>query len=113
MGARPPFGPHGLRSSERALAAVDGLGLDAYGMTSAVNTVLAYVCGTMRREQSAANTENSDGTARYLLNAVSSGEYPQLARVFNDTQDLTEAASYDAGLGQVLDGIGVRIAASG
>jgi hypothetical protein len=44
-----------------------------------------------------------------LLAAVSSGQYPRLARIFSDNQELTETASYDAGLEQVLDGIGLRV----
>jgi AcrR family transcriptional regulator len=112
MGTRPPYGPNGLRSSERALAAVDGIGLDSFQMTSAVNTVLAYVCGSVRREQHGEPSADAGETAQYLLNAVSSGEYPRLARIFSDNQDLTEAASYDAGLEQVLDGIDLRVQAA-
>jgi AcrR family transcriptional regulator len=112
MGTRPPYGPNGLDGSERALAAVDGIGLDSFAMTSAVNTVLAYVCGSIRRQQRGAPSDDAAETAKYLLDAVGSGAYPRLARIFGDSQDLTEAASYEAGLEQVLDGIGIRVAAA-
>jgi AcrR family transcriptional regulator len=115
MGTRPPFGPNGLRSSERALSVVDGIGLDSFAMTSAVNTVLAYVCGSIRRELrgsggSVSGDESSaSATAEYLQAVVASGDYPLLARIISDGENMTEASSYDAGLDQVLDGIGVRV----
>jgi AcrR family transcriptional regulator len=112
MGTRPPYGPNGLNSSERALGAVDGIGLDSFAMTSAVNTVLAYVCGSIRREHRGAPSDDAAETAKYLIDVVGSGAYPLLARIFGDSQDLTEAASYEAGLDQVLDGIGLRVAAA-
>ncbi len=111
MGARPPYGPNGLRTSERALAAVSGLGLDSAAMTSAVNAVLAYVCGAVRRQARAGVARTHAGTAQYLLAAVGSGQYPHLAQVFAETQDLTEQELYDAGLEVVLDGIAARVAA--
>jgi AcrR family transcriptional regulator len=113
MGTRPPYGPHGLAGSERALAAVDGIGLDSFAMTSAVNTVLAYVCGSIRRQQRGGPSDDAAETAKYLIDAVGSGAYPLLARIFGDSQDLTEEASYEAGLDQVLDGIGLRVAGAG
>lgn len=110
MGARPPYGPHGLRSSERALATLDGLGLDSVAMTSAVNTVLAYVCGSIRRRPRSGASMPPAVAAEYLVAVVSSGDYPRLTQVFADTQQLTEDASFAAGLSQVLDGIAARLA---
>jgi AcrR family transcriptional regulator len=107
MGARPPYGPNGLRYSERALAALDGLDLPAAELTSAVNTVLAYVCGSVRRSGS---QSGDAATARYLLAAVESDRYPRLAQVFRDSGELTADESFRAGLECVLDGLTALVA---
>ncbi len=112
-GTRTPCGPNGLRNSERALAAMDGLGLDAAKMTQAVNTVLAYVYGFVqlellepsRRLDEDSELERRNHTARYLLGRVSTGDYPTLARVFSDASQLTAANAFESGLDYVLDGI--------
>ena len=118
-GTRTPCGPHGLRHSERALAAVDGLGLDASTMTQVVNTVLAYVYGYVqlelvehpRKADADAEQERRAQTARYLVEQVQSGNYPTLARVFSDAS-LTATGAFESGLEYVLDGVAERIAAA-
>jgi AcrR family transcriptional regulator len=115
-GTRTPCGPHGLRHSERALAAVDGLGLDASTMTQVVNTVLAYVYGYVqlelvehpRKTDADAEQERRTQTARYLVEQVQTGEYPTLARVFSDAS-LTAADAFESGLDYVLDGVAARV----
>jgi hypothetical protein len=118
-GTRTPCGPHGLRHSERALAAVDGLGLDASTMTQVVNTVLAYVYGYVqlemvehpRKADADAEQERRAQTARYLMEQVRSGDYPTLARVFSDAS-LTATGAFESGLEYVLDGVADRVAAA-
>lgn len=119
-GTRTPCGPHGLRHSERALSALDGLGLDASTMTQAVNTVLAYVYGYVqlemlepgRRLDEEAAAERRAVTARYLIGQIETGEYPTLARVFSDASNLTAADAFESGLSYVLDGIAAQIGVS-
>jgi AcrR family transcriptional regulator len=116
-GTRTPCGPNGLRHSERALAALEGLGLDAATMTQAVNTVLAYVYGYVQLEMlepsrkldEAVDLERRTHTARYLIEQMGTGEYPTLARVFADASNLTAADAFESGLDYVLDGIAAQV----
>lgn len=115
-GTRTPCGPNGLRHSERALAAVDGIGLDASTMTQVVNTVLAYVYGYVqlelvehpRKADADAEADRRAQTARYLVEQVQAGDYPTLARVFSDAS-LSAADAFESGLEYVLDGIAARV----
>ena len=115
-GTRTPCGPNGLRHSERALAAVDGIGLDASTMTQVVNTVLAYVYGYVqlelvehpRKSDADAEQQRRAQTARYLVEQVRTGDYPTLARVFSDAS-LSAADAFESGLEYVLDGIAARV----
>jgi AcrR family transcriptional regulator len=118
-GTRTPCGPNGLRHSERALSAVDGLGLDASTMTQMVNTVLAYVYGYVqlelvehsRKTDADAEQARRAETARYLVAQVQTGAYPTLAQVFSDAS-ISAVDAFESGLEYVLDGIGVRLAGS-
>jgi AcrR family transcriptional regulator len=117
-GTRTPCGPNGLRHSERALAAIDGLGLDAATMTQAVNAVLAYVYGFVQLELLEPSRKlDEDGelkrrnhTASYLMQQVSTGDYPTLARVFSGASNLTATDAFETGLNFVLDGIAMHAA---
>ena len=118
VGTRTPCGPNGLRHSERALSALDGLGLDAATMTQAVNTVLAYVYGYVqlemlepgRKADEDAELARRTHTAHYLAGQIQTGEYPTLARVFADAANLTAVDAFEAGLDYVLDGIAAQMA---
>lgn len=117
-GTRTPCGPNGLRHSERALAALDGIGMDEATMTQAVNTVLAYVYGYVqlemlepgRRMDEDAAAERRANTARYLVDQIGTGEFPTLARVFAGAGNLTAADAFETGLTYVLDGIAAQVA---
>jgi AcrR family transcriptional regulator len=114
IGSRPPYGPNGLRSSEIALEAVDGLGLEPRAMVSAVNTILSYVYGSIRVAQtgeadgSGAQSDSEGATARYLIGVVSNGEYPALAKVLGETGDYTAEDSFEAGLQHILDAVAAQ-----
>ncbi|MDP9117190.1 MAG: TetR/AcrR family transcriptional regulator C-terminal domain-containing protein [Actinomycetota bacterium] len=120
-GTRTPCGPNGLRNSERALAALDGLGFDAATMTQAVNTVLAYVYGFVqlellepgRKVDEQHEIERHAHTARYLMARVATGDYPTLERVFADAAHLTAADAFETGLSYVLDGIEASVQSAG
>lgn len=115
-GTRTPCGPNGLQHSERALAAIDGLGLDAATMTQAVNAVLAYVYGFVQLEllepsrklDEDVELRRRNHTASYLMQQASSGDYPTLARVFSDASHLTASDAFETGLNYVLDGIAMQ-----
>lgn len=114
LGAHPPYGPNGLRLIEHALAAFDGLGLDAATVTRAVSAVTAYVVGFVQLEflpvAPARPATDPQAVARYLGQLAATGGYPNLIRVFTELgqPDLTE--SFAGGLDLVLDGIAARIA---
>lgn len=116
-GTRTPCGPSGLRHSERALSALDGLGLDAATMTQAVNTVLAYVYGYVqlellepsRKADEDAELARRTQTAHYLIGQMQTGQYPTLARVFADATNLSAVDAFESGLDYVLDGIAAQI----
>jgi len=110
FGTRPPYGPNGLRSSERSLATMDGLDLPAAEVTSAVNTVLAYVCGSVRRARRSGPNTSDATTARYLVEVAASGSYPRVSRMLSASDELTSAESFSAGLDYVLDGIAAALA---
>lgn len=119
-GTRTPSGPNGLRVNERILAAVDGLGLTPVEATQMANAVLAFVYGFVQLEMghvprgrdAEAEAEHKARTARYLIERTSSGDYPNLARLFADSADLAAHTAFDAGLDLVLDGIRLRIDAA-
>jgi AcrR family transcriptional regulator len=119
VGTRPPYGPNGLRNSERALASLSGVGLDVAAMTQAVNAVLAYVYGFVQIEMvKHARTDDAEGTrqvhtAEYLLAEVSSGAYPNLSALFAGGAALTAEQAFETGLDYVLDGIEKQIGAAG
>jgi AcrR family transcriptional regulator len=115
VGTRTPCGPNGLRVSERMLAAVEGIGVDALTMTHMVNTVLAYVYGFTQLQlaqhaaKSDAALDRMASTAHYLVGVVSSGDFPNLARLFAETPQLTADDAFEAGLGYVLDGLAAQL----
>lgn len=111
-GAHPPQGPNGLRLLEGALAAVDGVGLDAGEMVRAVHTVFAYAIGFVQLElvPSAAPQEPADD---YVARMVASGELPTLARVFGALGPVDAEGSFATSLELVLDGLAARIGRSG
>jgi AcrR family transcriptional regulator len=111
-GAHPPQGPNGLRLLEGALAAVDGLGLDAGEMVRAVHTVFAYAIGFVQLElvPSSAPQEPADD---YVARMVAGGELPTLARVFGSLGPVDAERSFASSLELVLDGLAARIEPSG
>lgn len=115
VGTRTPCGPNGLRVSERMLAALEACDLDALQMTHMVNTVLAYVYGFAQLQlgqnaaQSGDAADRMTRTAHYLVGAVSSGDYPNLSRLFAETPQLTTLDAFEAGLGYVLDGLAAQL----
>jgi hypothetical protein len=86
-------------------------------MTQAVNTVLAYVYGYVqlemlepgRKVDEAVELERRTHTAQYLIDRMSSGDYPTLARVFAEAANLTASDAFENGLTYVLDGIAAQV----
>ncbi len=118
VGTRPACGPNGLSYSERALSTLEGTGLDGLSTVQAVNTVIAYVYGFVQTAQPHRSRPLDDAelsrqahTGEYLQAAASSGDHPNLARLFTAAAGVSTQQAFETGLEYVLDGIGNRIAA--
>ncbi|HEY7342936.1 MAG TPA: TetR/AcrR family transcriptional regulator C-terminal domain-containing protein [Ktedonobacterales bacterium] len=115
-------GPNTLRYVELFLADLGGLGLDDTTIADILSTVDAYVDGFAQREAAAAESRRQAGMteaewqaalAAYYQQVLSSGQYPMLARIITENTEINANASFEFGLECVLDGIAVRIAATG
>lgn len=119
---RPLLGPNSMRSTETALSALDGLGLDEYELMAVAVTVDAYVAGQARSAidamQAAAVTGVSDEEwwatqGEFLAPAVLAGELPRLTTIGNaGVFEATDVDYFGWGLDRLLDGIAVRLRCS-
>jgi hypothetical protein len=100
------------RSSSTAWSRVDAD--DATAASSAVETVLAYVLGTVARELAETRTQRRSGltekqwracVAPYLQQALNSGSYPHLQRMVHEATDLDADERFERGLACVLTGL--------
>jgi DNA-binding transcriptional regulator YhcF (GntR family) len=117
--SRPLLAPHGMRHIEWALAALDGLGLDADTRMHMAVTLFGYVRGQavdMEPEARAARTSGITGeqwmdAQRDRVAALSSqGRLPHFASVAGEA-DLSTASLYEFGLAALLDGFATRVEA--
>ena len=127
IGGRPPVGPKSLQSIERALASLDGLGLDKGTVFTIVQTVSTYALGTVMREAQEVNgerhleqqfegltDEERDAMLGDFINRIrASGRYPHIAAVIEAGIDPdapeTRDARFEFGLDCLLDGIEARL----
>jgi AcrR family transcriptional regulator len=98
IGSRRSLGPGTLRLLERAMAVLDGLGLETAVAISMLNTVQTYVLGSVVREHQEAHGDTGSGPtgtdpARpdaepgYHERLRASGRYPHLAQMIEDGVD--------------------------
>jgi AcrR family transcriptional regulator len=127
MGGRPPMGPKSLQGLERALAALDGLGLGAAEAITIVMTVSTYVLGAVLREvqeikgeayQSAelaglSDAQREAAVAEFVARLRATGRYRHLAAMIDSGVDpdspQTRQARFEFGLDCLLDGIAARL----
>ena len=127
IGGRPPLGPNTLRNMERALTAIDKLGLDLGTALNVLSTVTTYVMGAVQRELREIRVERLDEEQlghlsteerRDVLAAGfdrvrASGRFPHFVQIFDQGIDPDAAATRDSrfefGLECVLDGIAARL----
>jgi hypothetical protein len=127
MGGRPPLGPKSLQNLERALGALDGLGLGAAEAITIVMTVTTYVLGAVLREVQEIKGESyqaielaglSDAerlaVVREFADRVrATGRYPHLAAMMDTGVDPdspeTREARFQFGLDCLLEGIAARL----
>jgi AcrR family transcriptional regulator len=119
VGGRPHLGPHALAHLEASLAALAATptfgGIDE--ALRALRIVNAYTLGAIRAEASELTAERQSGLAKsdwqratlpYLERKLSSGKFPQLARVIRDATHPEPDAVFEQGLSCVLDGIAAQ-----
>lgn len=114
---RPILGPNSLRSTEHALAALDGLPLDADQTMIVIETLLAFVRGHTMKEVAESESARRSGQdfaqyirsqARYAQTVIASGLYPRLTRYWVEATvphaPNREAQAFEQGLSSVIDG---------
>ncbi|MFG2296207.1 TetR/AcrR family transcriptional regulator [Streptomyces sp. NPDC048603] len=112
--------PHQLAVPEAALAALDGLGLDADAMMAVHHTVTAYVQGAvdseiglyqlMRVQGWSTHQETRTGLAPRMTWLMGSGRYPGYERYIGEAAHKDDLQwQFETGLDCVLDGIAARL----
>lgn len=117
---RPVLGPNSVANMETYVRGLDGLGLSGQERIAIVTMVDAYVVGQARqRIQYEAVTVQSGLSDEefwaqqfpYLEKAMTSGRYPAMAALDEDTFGMGWEESFDFGLTRILDGIAVLVEA--
>jgi DNA-binding transcriptional regulator YhcF (GntR family) len=115
--SRPLLVPHGMRHIEWALAALDGLGLDADTRMHTAVTLFGYVRGqAIDMEPEARATQSSGITGEQWMDAqrdrmtalLAQGRLPHFASVADEAA-LSTTSLYEFGLTTLLDGLATRI----
>jgi AcrR family transcriptional regulator len=112
--------PNWLTAIDRALASLDGLGLDIEAMMTAARTVSGYVHGTVGVEVALAELQRASGArsreevrealAPQLQWMLATERFPVYERYVYEAGCVEDPQAYfDAGLELVLDGIAARI----
>ncbi|MFD7084553.1 GntR family transcriptional regulator [Streptomyces sp. NPDC002181] len=116
---RPLLIPNGIRHIDWALAALDGLGLDAGARMHAAVTLFGYVRGhavDLESESGAAHTSGVSGQQwmqaqeTRLAALVDGGAFPAFAAARADA-DLSPESLFHYGLAALLDGLATRVTA--
>ncbi|MFV8131758.1 TetR/AcrR family transcriptional regulator [Streptomyces syringium] len=112
--------PNRMAVTERALTALDGLGLDADTMMSVLQTVAAYAYGSTHSEIAVRQLMQGQGwtsgdevrtaLAPQMMWLMNTGRYPAYLRYAQGAQRKDDARwRFETGLDYVLDGIAARI----
>ncbi|MBB4919719.1 TetR/AcrR family transcriptional regulator C-terminal domain-containing protein [Streptosporangium saharense] len=112
--------PNRMTVAEQALAALDGLGLDADTMMSVFRAVDAYVHGAMSHESAVSTlvseqslsggAELRDDLAPLMMWHMRTGRYPTFQDYLRTATRKDDAAwQFDLGLDCLLDGIATRL----
>ncbi|MFF9773333.1 TetR/AcrR family transcriptional regulator C-terminal domain-containing protein [Streptomyces sp. NPDC013978] len=118
--SRPLLVPHGMRHIDWALAALDGLGLDADTRMHAAVTLFGYVRGqAVDTEPEARATRTSGITGEQWMDAqrdrmtalLDQGRLPHFAALAPEA-DLSPTSLYRFGLTTLLDGLAARVDAT-
>ena len=117
---RPEPLPQGMRYTEWALRALDGVGLDANAMLHATVSLFGYVAGIAMNFESEAQAEQDTGLtdeewlrARdpQLSGVLARGAFPTLSRIVaHPGVQLDLDSLFEFGLDRLLDGLAALIA---
>jgi AcrR family transcriptional regulator len=97
--ARPALGPNALRLTERAMASVDGLGLDIDAMLDMTSTIQAFVIGVVQAELAEQEARRRTGLAEaewrmmrapYLQRVLETGDRSYLHRIIAEAEDFPD-----------------------
>jgi AcrR family transcriptional regulator len=117
---RPQLIPNGMRHTEWALRALDGLGLTIEEMMHVHMTVFGHVRGLALNLEAEAQAEQDSGltsdewmqTQEQGFRVIAStGDFPLLNRLVNSEMDLDLDELFEFGLGRLLDGLERHLAA--
>lgn len=111
---RPQLIPNGMRHTEWALRALDGLGLTTQEMLYIHTTLFSHVRGLALNLEAEAQAEQDSGltsdewmrTQEHDLRAITgTGEFPLLDRLVNSEMEFDLDQLFEFGLGRLLDGL--------
>lgn len=111
---RPIMGPNALKGFEIALGVLTGIGLTDAERVHVINLVSNFVSGTARNlierslvTQATGVTDEQFWTAQVpiLTEALSSGDFPEVATLPAEVYDEVRDTSFDFGLRCLLDGV--------
>jgi AcrR family transcriptional regulator len=118
---RPQLIPNGMRHTEWALRALDGLGLTIEEMMHVHITLFSHVRGLALNLEAEAQAEQDSGltsdewmqTQEHGFRVIAStGDFPLLNRLVNSEMEMDLDQLFEFGLGCLLDGLQRRLAAS-
>lgn len=111
---RPQLIPNGMRHTEWALRALDGLGLTIQEMMYAHTTLFGHVRGLAFNLESEAQAEQDSGltsdewmqTQEHGFRVIAdAGDFPLLTRLVNSDMEFDLDELFEFGLGRLLDGL--------
>jgi AcrR family transcriptional regulator len=111
---RPQLIPNGMRHTEWALRALDGLGLTIQEMMYVHTTLFSHVRGLALNLEAEAQAEQDSGltsdewnqTQEHGFRAIAAaGDFPLLSRLVDSDMELDLDRLFEFGLGRLLDGL--------
>jgi AcrR family transcriptional regulator len=116
---RPQLIPNGMRHTEWALRALDGLGLTIQEMMHIHMTLFSHVRGLALNLEAEAQAEQDSGltsdewmqTQEHGFRVIAgTGDFPLLNRLVNSDMELDLDQLFEFGLGRLLDGLEQHLA---
>lgn len=120
--ARPTLGPGSLASMEVFVGTLDGLGLSGQEIMAVVTMVDSYVAGQARNRIHHETLTVHSGLSDeefwaeqypYLAAAMTSGNYPRMAALDENSFSMGFEETFEFGLNRLLDGMATLVRARG